>query len=360
MLASRPLLHGGRVLVVDDDPVTLVLIDELLQSAGFAPPTLVVDPRELQAWSDARGFDAMLLDLDLPHMDGWEVLAVLRERYGENMPPLIVVSGDTRRGNQVRALSAGACDYVTKPFDANELLLRIRMHATGHMNRHLLRQQKSELEATVRQRTSALRQSRLQILRMLGRAAEFRDNETGAHIVRMSHVSALLARELGWDDERCELMLNASPLHDIGKIAVPDAILLKAGPLTLQERELMQEHTVKGAAILRAPEGESNELLEMAAEIALYHHERWDGGGYPARLATTQIPQSARIVAVADVLDALTSTRPYKTAWTFAESLAFIQAHEGQHFDPEVVAALVRNRHRVQEIRHHFQDADGH
>lgn len=358
MLPSRSLRHGGRVLVVDDDPATLALLDELLQSAGFEPPTLVADPRELRAWSDARGFDTMLLDLDMPHMDGWEVLDMLRARYGENMPPLIVVSGDAQRGNQVRALSAGACDYVTKPFDANELLLRVRMHATGHMNRHLLREQRNELEATVQQRTSALRQSRLQILRMLGRAAEFRDNETGAHIMRMSHVSALLARELGWDDERCELMLNASPLHDIGKIAIPDSILLKAGPLTPQERELMQEHTVKGAAILRVPEGEGNELLAMAAEIALHHHERWDGGGYPGGLAAADIPESARIVAVADVLDALTSTRPYKTAWTFAEALAFIQAHDGSHFDPDVVAALSRNRHRVQEIRHHFQDAD--
>ncbi|HEY1132387.1 MAG TPA: HD domain-containing phosphohydrolase [Roseateles sp.] len=358
MLPSSLLLHGGRVLVVDDDPAMLTLLDELLQVAGFAPPTLVADPRELRAWSEAPGFDAMLLDLDMPHMDGWEVLDVLRARYGDNLPPLIVVSGDTRRGNQVRALSAGACDYVTKPFDTNELLLRIRMHATGHMNRHLLREQKSELEATVQQRTSALRQSRLQILRMLGRAAEFRDNETGAHILRMSHVSALLARDLGWDDERCELMLNASPLHDIGKIAIPDAILLKAGPLTPQEREIMQEHTVKGAAILRAPEGEGNELLAMAAEIALHHHERWDGGGYPSGLTGVDIPESARIVAVADVLDALTSTRPYKTAWTFAEALGFIQANDGRHFDPDVVAALSRNRHRVQEIRHHFEDAN--
>ncbi|QPF76409.1 response regulator [Roseateles sp. DAIF2] len=336
-----PAAHG-RILVIDDDRPSLQLLDELIRMAGFAPPTLVSDPRELAAICAEREFDLVLIDLDLPHLSGWQVLELLAAQYGEHTPPLLVVSGDARRGNQVRALSAGASDYVTKPFDVGELLLRIRLHTAGHHSRRLLRSQKAELEATVQQRTRALRQSRLDILRMLGRAAEFRDNETGAHILRMSHASAMLARELGWDEEACELMLNASPLHDVGKIAIPDSILLKPGPLTPAERAIMQQHTVKGAAILNAPGAEANELLAMAAEIALHHHERWDGSGYPQGIAGAAIPLAARIVAVTDVLDALTSERPYKQAWPLERALDFIRAHSGSHFDPAVVAALER------------------
>jgi len=359
-LPQNPPTLPCRILVIDDDRTTLELLDQLLRMAGFPPPTLVADPRELPALCAAQQFDAVLVDLDLPHLNGWQVLAQLSAQYGENTPPLIVVSGDARRGNQVRALSAGACDYVTKPFDTGELLLRIQMHAAGFLSRHLLRTQKAELEAMVQQRTQALRRSRLEILRMLGRAAEFRDNETGAHILRMSHASALLARELGWDEEACELMLNASPLHDVGKIAIPDSILLKPGPLTPHERSIMQGHTLKGAAILRAPQGEFNELLAMAAEIALHHHERWDGAGYPQGLAGEAIPLSARIVAVADVLDALTSQRPYKAAWPLQQALDFIRAQSGQHFDPQVVAALERCLASVLELQQRFQDVVRH
>lgn len=343
-----------RVLVVDDDAASLKLVAQVLSLSGFPPPVLVSDPRSLRQVCLAQRFDLILLDVQMPYLDGWQAMELLADCYGEDGPPVIVLSAEARRSVQLRALAAGACDFVTKPFDVGDLLLRIRKHATAHRDRRSLHERKDELEALVLQRTQEVRQSRLEILQLLGRAAEFRDNETGAHVLRMSHVSSLLARRLGWRDSDCELMLNASPLHDIGKIAIPDSILLKPGPLSAEEREIMNTHTVKGAAILRSSD---NEMIRMAAEIALAHHEKWDGSGYPRALKSVSIPESARIVAVADVFDALTSERPYKSAWPVERALDFIRQQTGSHFDPAVVEALFVSLDDVLGIRQQFVDA---
>jgi putative two-component system response regulator len=354
---SATLGWAARVLVVDDDAASLRLVERVLGLSGFPRPTLVSDPRTLAQVCADRVFDVVLLDLAMPYINGWQVVEFLEASYGDQAPPVIVVTADARRSVQVKALSLGACDFIAKPFDVSELLVRIRKHARAHLARRLLQEQKSVLEAAVDERTEDVRRSRLEVMQLLGRAAEFRDNETGAHILRMSHVSALLAAHVGWRPADCELMLNASPLHDIGKIAIPDSILLKPGPLTAEERQAMETHTVKGAAILRSS---GNEMICMAAEIALSHHEKWDGTGYPQRLAGEAIPQSARIVAVADIFDALTSRRPYKSAWPVVRAVDYIRQQSGRHLDPEVVDAFCASIDEALRLSQQFRDEPAH
>ncbi len=344
---------AARVLVVDDDAASLRLVERILGMSGFPQPTLVSDPRTLAQVCAGRVFDVVLLDLAMPYIDGWQVVEFLEAAYGDQAPPVIVVTADARRSVQVKALSLGACDFIAKPFDVSELLVRIRKHAGAQLARRLLHEQKGALEAAVQERTHEVRQSRLEVMQLLGRAAEFRDNETGAHILRMSHVSALLAGRMGWNPVECELMLNASPLHDIGKIAIPDSILLKPGPLTADERKSMETHTIKGAAILRSS---GNEMICLAAEIALSHHEKWDGSGYPHGLAGDAIPQSARIVAVADIFDALTSRRPYKAAWPVERAVDYISQQSGLHLDPAVVDTFAASIDEALRVSQQFRD----
>jgi putative two-component system response regulator len=348
---------AARVLVVDDDDASLRLVERVLGMSGFPRPTLVADPRTLVQVCAEHVFDVVLLDLAMPHLDGWQVVGLLEASYGDQTPPVIVVTADARRSVQVKALSLGACDFIAKPFDVSELLVRIRKHARAHLTSRLLQEQKSVLEAAVDERTQEVRRSRLEVMQLLGRAAEFRDNETGAHILRMSHVSALLARRMGWSAADCELMLNASPLHDIGKIGIPDSILLKPGPLDADERKRMETHTVKGAAILCSS---GNEMIRLAAEIALSHHEKWDGTGYPQGLAADAIPQSARIVAVADIFDALTSQRPYKGAWPTARAVDYIRQQSGRHLDPAVVDAFSDSIDDALRLSQQFRDEPVH
>jgi putative two-component system response regulator len=345
--------RGVRVLVIDDDAASLKLVERILGMSGFPPPTLVADARTLPQVCAEQVFDVVLLDLEMPQVDGWQAMELLATCYGDDAPPVIVLTAEARRSVQVKALSLGACDFLAKPFDVGELLVRIRKHAGAHQARRMLHEQKGELESMVQQRTHEVRQSRLEVVQLLGRAAEFRDNETGAHILRMSHVSALLAERMGWSAADCELMLNASPLHDIGKIAIPDSILLKPGPLTAEERACMETHTLKGAAILRAS---GNDLISLAAEVALSHHEKWDGSGYPHALKAKAIPESARIVAVADVFDALTSKRPYKPAWPVERAVDYIGQQSGLAFDPVVVEAFGASIDDALEIRQQFSD----
>lgn len=215
----------------------------------------------------------------------------------------------------------------------------------------MLHDQKALLEEMVSERTEALNESRLQVVRKLGRAAEYRDNETGLHIIRMSHFSEVLAKGLGWSAINSELMLHASPMHDIGKIGIPDSILLKPGKFEHDEWEIMKTHASIGYDILN--DGNSD-LLRLASEIALSHHEKWDGTGYPNGLSGNEIPQSGRIVAVADVFDALTSPRPYKKAWSIEDAVTYICENAGLHFDPEVVEQFKKSLPELLIIRDQY------
>jgi putative two-component system response regulator len=357
---DQPVIHpydakSARILAVDDEPANLKLLSLMLRTEGYHQIELVQDPREVLGRYQAVRPDIILLDINMPHLDGYGVMAQL-EALGEPLrPPIVVLTAQSGEDFLLRALQGGASDFLSKPFNRRELLARVRNTLLAYLAQRFLSDQKSELERMVEQRTRELRQSRLDIVRRLGRASEFRDNETGHHILRMSHASALLARHAGWSPAQCELMLDASPMHDVGKIGIPDGILLKPGPLTADEREIMQTHTTLGGELLS---GSDNELLELGRTIALTHHEKWDGTGYPNGLAGQDIPQAGRIVAIADVFDALTSARPYKRAWAVPDAVRYMTDNAGKHFDPQLTPLFVTLVPEIEIIRARFAEPD--
>ena len=345
--------RGGRILLVDDEPANLKLFALMLKSAGYRNVASVQDPRGVVDAYRADRPDLVLLDINMPHMDGYEVMAALKT-IGDPMPASIVVlTAQSGEDYLLKALDGGATDFLSKPVNKRELLARVRNILVAHLAKRFMHDQNALLEAMIEQRTHDLRASRLDLVRRLGRAAEYRDNETGRHILRMSHAAALLARRIGWQPAACELLLHAAPLHDIGKLGIPDGILLKAGRLTDDERAVMQQHPRIGADLLS---GGNDPLLDMARDIALHHHEKWDGSGYPNAQAGFQIPEAARIVAIADVFDALTSTRPYKKPWTTAQALEFMTGQSGKHFDPTFLAHFVEIIDEVVAIRDRFAE----
>ena len=343
----------ARIMVVDDEPANLKLLSLTLRTEGYSRVELVQDPRDVLALYQTARPDLILLDINMPHLDGYGVMDQIRALADTMAPPIVVLTAQSGEDYVLRALTGGASDFLSKPFNRRELLARVHNTLMAHMAHRLMHDQNGVLEQMVQQRTLELSQSRLDIVRRLGRASEFRDNETGQHILRMSHASALLARRIGWSEQACELILNASPMHDVGKIGIPDGILLKPGPLTDDERDIMQRHTVIGAEILS---GSDDELLKMARDIALSHHEKWDGSGYPRRLVAKAIPEAARIVAITDVFDALTSERPYKKPWSVPEALRFMNEQANRHFDPELLQHFMAILPEVEQIRERFAE----
>ena len=331
--------QSSRILIVDDEPVNLKLLDKMLRAEGYTNLISISDSRQVREVYCAEPTDLILLDINMPHLNGYEVMEQLKELGDPLLPPILVLTAQAEKEFLMKALSEGARDFLSKPFNRYELLARVRNLLDAHLALRLMFDQKEVLEEMVRKRTSELLQSRLDIVQRLGRASEHRDNETGRHILRMSHCAARLAREVGWDEEQCSLMLHASPMHDLGKIGISDTILLKPARLTPEERKIVETHTTIGADILS---GSDNELLETARIIALTHHEKWDGSGYPGKLAGTAIPLAGRIAAIVDVFDALTSERPYKKAWPLDEAIQELQNNSGSHFDPEIVEHFMR------------------
>ena len=350
---SENTLENARILVVDDEVSNLKLMERMLTNQGCEFVTTISDPREVAARIENERFDLILLDLNMPRLDGYQVMEQVSKLDVQVLPPIIVLTAQHGKDFLLRALSMGARDYITKPFDRNELIMRVRNQLEAHLAHQFLNAQKEVLENMVRARTEELWQSRLQVVQRLGRVAEYRDEETGSHIMRMSHICQLLAREIGWDDEQCDLVLNASPLHDIGKVGIPDAILLKPGKLDAQEWEVMKTHTNIGAKML---EGDDSALIMMARDISISHHEKWDGSGYPNGLANDEIPLAGRMAAVADVFDALTSERVYKKAWSLEETMALIRENSGKQFDPQLVEVLSDNLSEVLEIKDRYRD----
>lgn len=330
-----------RILIVDDERTNVLVLERLLEQAGYS------DQRSTTIASDApdifREFrpDLVLLDLHMPELDGLELLGQLTALVPtDTYLPFIVLTADSTPEAKHCALSSGAHDFITKPFDHVEVILRIRTQLEARSLHLQLASHAELLERRVRQRTKDLEEARLETLACLARVAELRDDETGRHTVRVGEMAALLAEAVGLDADQCELIRRAAPLHDTGKIGIPDAVLLKSGALTDDEFELVKSHTTLGVQIL---EGARSPVLRLAQEIALTHHERWDGSGYPAGLAGEAIPLSGRIVALADVFDALTHDRPYKRAWSLEAAVAEIRRQSGRQFDPAVVEAMVRS-----------------
>jgi putative two-component system response regulator len=332
-------LRGLRILILDDEDRNIDVLQRLLVKAGHGQLQCTTDPRQALTLLRERLPDLILLDLHMPGMDGFEVMAAVRKEVPEGTYlPILVLTGDLEPDTRQRALSVGATDFVTKPFEATEVLLRIRnLLMTRHLHLRLQRHNE-ELEEKVRLRTMELEEAQAEIISRLALAAEYRDDLTGQHAKRVGTLSGMLAMELGLDPAYGEILERAAPLHDVGKIGIPDSILLKKGGLTDEEFCLMRTHIDIGARILG---GSRFDLLRLAREIALSHHEKWDGTGYRG-LAGDAIPISGRIVAVADVFDCLSHERPYKAAFPFSRVLDLIVVDRGRHFDPDVVDALLR------------------
>ena len=340
-----PDFRNARILVVDDEEANVEILRRILTRAGLTQVESTTDSRRAGTLYVAHRPDLILLDLHMPHMDGLEVMDQLNEIADASYLPVLILTGDLTPEARRDALSRGAKDFVNKPFQPDELLLRIRTLLETRLLYVQIQGQNQLLEAAVRERTRELVEAQIEIIERLAIAAEFRDDNTGHHTQRVGQMSALLARQLGLPDAQVSLIARAAPLHDVGKIGVPDVILMKIGKLTPAEFEIVKQHTVIGARILS---GGKFELLKLAEEIALSHHERWDGDGY-AGMRGADVPLAGRIVAVADVFDALIQQRPYKPAWPVADAIAEIDRQRGRQFDPDVVDAFLRVIHTAPE-----------
>jgi len=330
---------GSRLLIVDDQPDNIKTLTRILQKVGYRAIHSTTDPREAIELYRTLNPDLVLLDLHMPQMNGLEVLAELRALTPPELYlPVLMLTGDDTPEARQSALGMGAKDFLAKPFDLPEVLLRIgNLLETSSLHRRL-HDQNRQLESRVLDRTQKLEEAQVEILERLAGAAEFRDDDTGQHTQRVGLLSARLAHAVGLPRNLVNLIRRAAPLHDVGKIGIPDRVLLKTGPLDAEETALMRTHTTIGAAILS---GGRSELIQEAERIALGHHERWDGAGYPNCITGDDIPLSARIVAVADVYDALTNSRPYRVAWPVPRVLEELERLRGKHFDPELVKAFV-------------------
>ena len=325
-------VREARILIVDDEPANNILLERILKRAGYSNVISAADSRQAVPLYSTFQPDIILLDLNMPHLDGFAVMAQLQGLVpAESYLPILVLTADTTSATKQRALASGAMDFLTKPFDQVEVQLRLaNLLQTRFLSLHL--------EERVRERTEELEAARLETLQCLALAAELRDDDTAEHTQRVGEASAALAQALGLPEPEVELIRQAAPLHDLGKIGISDAVLLKPGKLTPEEFAYVKTHTQIGASLLAHGRSPAIQLGEM---IARTHHERWDGSGY-AGLAGTEIPLVSRIVTVADVYDALTHQRPYKPAWPVEEAVAEILAQSGRQFDPDVVVAFLR------------------
>jgi putative two-component system response regulator len=345
--------HDPLILVVDDATEVVELLRKILHKANLTQVQGFTNPVEALEWMQENAPHVVLLDIEMPEMDGLTFLRHVRNSPTTEMLPVIVMTSINVREVKLAALEAGATDFVHKPFDQLELVARVRNLSRLSTYQNMLRSSSDHLSELVKEYSQSLDESRREIIARLVRAAEFRDNETGLHVVRMSHYAMLVARSMGLPDEEVAMIYQASPMHDVGKIAIPDRVLLKPGKLNPEEWEIMKSHTTHGARIL---EGHSSPLMQAAAEIALYHHERWDGSGYPHGLAGESIPLHARVVMVADIFDALTSERPYKEAWATDRAVEQIRSLSGTHIDPVVVEGFFSSLPDVLTVHEKYHD----
>ncbi len=336
---SDSRLHEARILIVDDYEPNVIALERLLEVADFTNVVSTTDSSQVVSLCFEEEPDLIVLDLHMPAPDGFEVLAMLAPWIrGSTRLPVIVVTGDTETEIKRRALAGGASDFLSKPFDPSEVVLRCCNLIETRLLQLELHDRGKTLQGRVHERTRELDEARIEIVERLAYAAEYRDDMSGDHPERVGRLSAALARALGLPETTVGLIGPAATLHDVGKLAISDAILLKQGALTPMEFEVMKLHVSIGSEILgrsRSP------LLQLSDEIALTHHERWDGSGYLEGLSGEGIPISGRIVAVADVYDTLTHRRPYKEPWPPEEALAEVRRSSGRQFDPRVVEAFL-------------------
>ena len=342
-----------KIVIVDDNDITMSLFRSLIGKAGGSDPIGFTGVREALSWCAAHEPDLVIVNYQMKELDGLRFLRAFRAIYSRETVPVLMVTESDQANVRVKALRDGANDYLITPIDKLEFsvrarnLLTVRQHARDMQDRNVW------LEAEVAKATASILERERETLYRISRAAEFRDPETGAHIQRMAMYSELIAKQLGLSKAEQELLRNAAPLHDVGKIATPDAILLKPGKLTPEEFEIMKGHARSGFELLDKSE---SPVVQAGAQIALSHHEKYDGSGYPQGLAGQAIPLMGRIVAVADVFDALTSERPYKKAWGLERAVNHLKEGAGTHFDPYCVAAFLESWAGVLEIREQMAD----
>ncbi len=346
MLSEEQIL-SANILIIDDNVLNVQILKKILSDAGFQNLTLTTDSTKALSLYQEKHPDLVLLDFKMPVFNGIEVMEQFHAHEPEGYMPVLMITAEQDESLRGRAFQAGAKDFLHKPYDRLDVILRSRNLIETCKLYKQIRGQNKTLEENVKERTNDLYQTRMDVVWRLAKVAEFRDEHTGEHINRMSRYAHVLARGLGLSLGQCELILNTVVLHDIGKVAVPDAILLKPAKLEPQEFEIMKKHTIWGAQMLK---GSDSAFLKMAETIAISHHEKYDGTGYPNGLKGDSIPLVGRIAAVADVFDALTSSRPYKKAWSLEEAIMEIKKMNGSHFDPRLVEIFLDNSKEVEVI----------
>lgn len=347
-------LYSARILIIDDNPHNVDLLQKLIAGAGYSSVLCITDPRQAESLYIAYQPDLVLLDINMPYLDGYQVMEQFK-KIDDSYIPVLVLTALQDEATRIRALKEGAQDFLTKPFNKLEILTRIRNMISVRILHTQVKNQNIILEQKVQERTIELQETRLEIIRRLGRAAEYRDNETGRHILRMSKMAALLGSLAGMTEHEADMLLNTSPMHDIGKIGIPDIILLKPGKLNAEEWEIMKTHTVIGANLL---DGHDSGLMVSARDIALTHHEKWDGYGYPRGLKGKDIPLAGRICSLADVFDALTSKRPYKDPYPVTKAYEIIKAERGRQFDPELTDLFFKHLEEFIAIKEEMSDPE--
>ncbi len=352
---SQLNIHEATILVVDDEPFNLTLIDKMLSADGYQNILTTEDPREVMGIYESAQIDLLLLDVNMPHVDGFEVIEALKEKFGDQLSPILVLTAQSLQEFRIKALQTGARDYVTKPFDRYELIARVRNLLELQLTNRHLHEQNGALESGIQARTKELRDTQEQLVRRLIEVVEFRDTGSSIHMHCVSHISALLGRSIGLSDNDVDLLFRASQLHDLGKIGIPEVVQTKPGPLDDQEWELMKTHTQIGADILV---GKESDFMVAAHEIALNHHEKWDGSGYPCGLSGEQIPILAQLVGIADVFDSLVSKRSYRYAWPVEKAVEYIKTQSGKHFQPELVEKFIEHADEIIKIKEKYHRPD--
>lgn len=341
------------ILIVDDNKTNLLVLSSLAESATGAGCTCFEDPVESLYWCESNVPELVLVDYRMPNLSGNDFIKLFRNMAGCTDVPIVMVTTENDRELRQEAFTLGATEFLSKPIDNSEFRLRVKNLLALGQARALLADRAKHLQHEIDLATESVLQRERELITRLAKAAEFRDPETGAHINRMAYYSKLIAKKLGLSVEFQKALLEAAPMHDVGKLATPDYILLKPGKLDDAEMTIMRRHAEIGAQILS---GSNSSLIQLAEEIAGAHHEKFDGSGYPKGLVGDAIPLSGRIVAVADVFDALTSERPYKKAWSMEEAKRFLSEHRGTHFCPRCTDAFLGAWDEVLTIRALFPD----
>ena len=373
--AVKAGVRSPRILLVDDEPINIKVVQKYLLNAGYREFGSTSVPSDVLPMMVRSAPDLVLLDIVMPKFSGLDVLEAIRADAQLAHIPVVMLTAVDDRETKCRALALGATDFLSKPLDPSELVSRVSNVLLAKAHHDHLRNYAADLEKMVQERTAQLHASNRNVVHCLARAAEFRDDDTGRHVIRVGCYAGIIARQLGWDEITVKMLEQAAQLHDVGKIGIPDAILMKPGKLTPEEFEAIQKHCGFGKKVFEsltdsewltwrkhADLGEQilggcgSAVLDMAAEIALTHHEWWDGSGYPIGLAGEDIPLAGRITAVADVFDALSTKRPYKRAFPFGQCFTIMEEGRGTHFDPQVLDAFIATREQIVSIQLHYAE----